>query len=430
MTMCKNEGKELIKLSTSELKQCGCDQCMTVHEEKRIEFLEAYYEQNERDKMAVEKGKALANQFKKAVQEEEKAIEDRAIEIFREELSRDGIDLNRIHGLRTVVQKMNFDISPRRSGKRVYTNSKYGRQELEPETLSFLEWAATGVRNIDTLAWEGDDGASGSIVVPEELLNRIVELRDRGSIMRQAGAQVIPMSSDTMRVPVETSIGSAEIQTQQGTEATGVPPEVTQVKLEPLSWFHEVAPSTQLLRDNAVNLAEYFVRVFSRSMIKLENQMFIGGDGTNQPEGIDQATIPTVAPVDGDPEKSILQLFYALDAEYRENAAWFFHGEFLAQVAQALSDKWFQTFADGQPSRLLGRPVFETTHISDPNTFYFGDPYYYFIGERDRLIVSRSEHAYWAQNRVAFKAEQRVDGRLGSAVGWRKMTYSGGGVIG
>lgn len=431
MRVCnsKNKDRELEKLSIGDLNACGCEACSEVAQEKRVEFLETYYEQTEREKLAQQKGREMAKQFKTAIQQEEKATEDKALEVFHNELNRDGIDLNKVHGLRTIVQKMNFDMAPRRNAP--YVNSgRYRGQELRPETMDFLSWMRTGQVSPEHLDWAGD-ATPGSNVVPEELHNRIIELRNQGSVMRQSGAQTFQMSSDTMLVPVETSIGSAAIQQKQGTKVTGEDPTNEQIKLEPLSWFHEIVVSTQMLRDSAVNLADYFARVFGRSMVVLENQMFFAGSGTNEPLGLGDSGvgIANVGADESNPQQTILDLFYGLEPQYRNNAVWYFHGTVLSKIASTLGDKWFQTFADGQPTRLLGRPVYETNEIpnnagtGETRDIFFGDPSYYFIGEADRLFVSRSDHAYWSTNQVAFKAEQRVDGKVGSTVPFRRAEW-------
>jgi HK97 family phage major capsid protein len=420
--------EELIKKSSAELYGCGCERCLPVAKEKELAELRA----EKQTRLAQEAARQEEQERIKALEDAVKSFEEQIEAVRREEreklLKEKGLDKKGFLNNPLFHAWMNNKFVES-VNKNVYLNTKYGREQLSPEVKNFVHWARTGEFLYKDLA--GDTG-SGSTVVPDEMYNQIVTERDRLSIMRRAGAHVIRMSSDRLRVPVESSRGNNGAWRGQGAAYTPNDPTLVEITLDPAPWGDLVKVSQEMLQDSAVNVAEYLARLFGRRLAYAENAAFINGDGTGKPKGINQYTANMIS-VTADAasiKKTVSSLFYALPEEHRMFSVWFIHGATLGQLAQVLGDTWFRSYADGQPPTLLGRPIYEAPDIPgegasfDQYKIFFGDVDYYKIGERVGITVSRSTERYFDTGHIAFRADARVDGKLGASGNLKPFAYA------
>jgi len=77
---------------------------------------------------------------------------------------------------------------------------------------------------------------------------------------------------------------------------------------------------------------------------------------------------------------------------------------------------WQPGLQSGEPGQILGRPV----HTSDSmpalatgnKTILFGDFGYYWVADRESVVLKRLDELYAANGQVAFRAHRRVDGKV------------------
>ena len=118
-----------------------------------------------------------------------------------------------------------------------------------------------------------------------------------------------------------------------------------------------------------------------------------------------------------DPADALVDLVYALGAEYRSNAAFVMNSRTAGEVRKMKDSQgrfiWLEGIAAGQPARLMGYPVAVVEEMPDIGTgshaIAFGDfGHGYTIAERPEMRILRDP--YSAKPNVIFFATKRVGG--------------------
>ncbi|MFP7673369.1 phage major capsid protein [Marivita sp. S0852] len=201
------------------------------------------------------------------------------------------------------------------------------------------------------------------------------------------------------------------------------------IKLHELSAMPKA--SQRLLDDTAFDIETWLAGRIADTFARAEAGAFITGDGQDKPRGIlnhpavdndvwvwgNLGYVPTG--VDGGIGNgdALIELVYALGAEYRANATFVMNSK-TAGALRKLKDAdgrhlWSDGFTSGEPARLLGYPVLIAEDMPDIGTaedaIAFGDfGAGYTIAERPDLRVLRDPFS--AKPHVLFYATKRVGG--------------------
>jgi len=188
--------------------------------------------------------------------------------------------------------------------------------------------------------------------------------------------------------------------------------------------------SQRLLDDSAFDIEGWLAGRIADKFSRAEAAAFINGDGVDKPRGfLDHAAVdngvwawgnlgyvPTG--VDGDvTAEAIVDLVYALGAQYRANGAFVMNSK-TAGVVRKLKDAdgrfmWSDGLAAGEPAQLMGYPVLVAEDMPDAGTdsmsIAFGDfNAGYTVAERPDLRILRDPFS--AKPHVLFYATKRVGG--------------------
>lgn len=192
--------------------------------------------------------------------------------------------------------------------------------------------------------------------------------------------------------------------------------------------------SQRLLDDAAFDIESWLAGRIADKFARAEADAFINGNGQDKPRGFlshasvnndawSWGTLGYVATgTDGDfntanPSDSIIELVYALGAQYRSNATFIMNSK-TAGAVRKMKDAdgrflWSDGLAAAEPARLMGYPVLVAEEMpdiaSDANAIAFGDfSSGYTIAERPDLRVLRDPFS--AKPHVLFYATKRVGG--------------------
>ena len=191
--------------------------------------------------------------------------------------------------------------------------------------------------------------------------------------------------------------------------------------------------SQRLLDDSAFDIEGWLAGRIADKFARSEASAFVNGDGVDKPKGfLDYPTIDEMiwtwgnigyvvtgtagAIDDGDP---IIELVYALGAEYRANATFVMNSK-TAGTVRKLKDAdgrflWSDGLSQGEPARLMGYPVLIAEDMpdvaADAMAIAFGDfANGYTIAERPDVRVLRDPFS--AKPHVLFYATKRVGGAV------------------
>ncbi len=202
--------------------------------------------------------------------------------------------------------------------------------------------------------------------------------------------------------------------------------------------LHELAAmpkiSQRLLDDSAFDIEAWMAGRIADVFARSEAAAFITGDGVNKPTGILNHTAVAnaswswgnlgyvITGTSGDfdatnPGDAIVDLVYALGAQYRANGAFLMNSK-TAGAVRKLKDSngrflWSDGLAAGEPSRLMGYPVVIAEDMpdiaADSMSIAFGDfGAGYTVAERPDTRILRDPFS--AKPNVLFYATKRVGG--------------------
>lgn len=277
--------------------------------------------------------------------------------------------------------------------------------------------------------------ADGGYLVDPQTADRIRSMLFATSSLRSI-ANVVQVEATSFDVIVDRSeVGSGWATEAAATTETATPIiERISIKLHELAAMPKA--SQRLLDDSAFDVEGWLAEKIATRFIRAEAAAFINGDGVDKPKGILLPTkvanaswtwgnigyVPTGAAADFaavNPADCIVNLVYALGADYRANAAFVMNSKTVGAVRKMKDADgrflWSDGLAAGEPSRLMGYPVLVCEDMPDiaANAFAiaFGDfRAAYTIAERPDLRILRDPFS--AKPNVLFYANKRVGGDI------------------
>ncbi|MBD3786222.1 MAG: phage major capsid protein [Sphingomonadales bacterium] len=296
----------------------------------------------------------------------------------------------------------------------------------------------------------GDDDGLRGLVLEGKALNTAVAAEGgylvdpqtsetiRGVLMSTASirqiANVVNVEATSFDVLVDhTEMGSGwATETATATETTTPQIERISIPLHELSAMPKA--SQRLLDDSAFDIEGWLAGRIADKFARAEAAAFVSGDGIDKPKGflthtkVANATwawgslgyVATGAVGDfasTNASDAIVDLVYALEAEYRANAAFVMNSK-TAGAVRKMKDAdgrflWSDGLAAGEPARLMGYPVLIAEDMpdiaADAYAIAFGDfKNGYTIAERPDLRILRDPFS--AKPHVLFYASKRVGG--------------------
>ncbi|WP_458790282.1 phage major capsid protein [Yoonia sp. MH D7] len=344
------------------------------------------------------------------------------------------------HGINAKLQEQDIRMNKldRKSLTAARTNLAASAHENAPHQKAFAAYLRSGDDDgLRGLEMEGkalgtsvaSDG--GYLVDPQTADTIKGTLSSTASI--RAIANVVNVDATSFDVLVDHSEMGAGWATETSSVTETGTPQIDRITIP----LHELSAlpkaSQRLLDDSAFDIEGWLAGRIADKFARSEASAFINGDGIDKPKGV--LTYPTVdndvwvwgnlgyvvtgaagSIVDGDP---IVDLVYALGAEYRANASFVMNSK-TAGTIRKLKDNdgrflWSDGLAAGEPARLMGYAVLIAEDMpdiaADATAIAFGDfGAGYTVAERPDLRVLRDPFS--AKPHVLFYATKRVGGAV------------------
>ncbi len=286
--------------------------------------------------------------------------------------------------------------------------------------------------------------ADGGYLVDPQTADTIKSVLQSTSSLRSV-ASIVNVEATSYDVLIDsTDVGSGWASELAATAETGTPTiERITIPLHELSALPKV--SQRLLDDSAFDIEGWLAGRIADKFARAEAAAFVGGDGVDKPTGF--LTHPQVddsawswgslgyiaTGVDGDigSADKIVDVVYALGAQYRANASFVMNSKTAGQVRK-LKDAdgrflWSDGLAAGEPARLMGYPVLIAEDMPDMSGFgaaiAFGDfEAGYTVAERPDLRILRDPFS--AKPNVLFYATKRVGGDVSDFAAIKLLKFS------
>lgn len=275
--------------------------------------------------------------------------------------------------------------------------------------------------------------ADGGFLVPEVLRAELLALALESGITRPR-ATVIAMENG--RVPIPTVDDTSHASSVFGgvicywTEEAGALQEsvasFSRVVLDAKKLTAYAVASSELLQDGSA-FSGFLTSKLPQALAWFEDDAFMNGTGAGEPLGWLNAsasvsvTKETGQPADTIVWENIVKMYARMLPSSLGTAVWVAsHDTFPELATMALSVGtggsaiWLNNGQAGPPMTILGRPVLFTEKapkLGDAGDLNFVDLSQYLVGDRQIMQASTSEHVRFANDEIAFRVIQRVDGR-------------------
>ena len=298
----------------------------------------------------------------------------------------------------------------------VITGDHAGKVELKGLANFFRTGNAA---EIETKTLNVGTASAGGVLAPPEYSSAVIQKIGETSPIRGL-AQTVSMSGALLKIPrlVDEVDGIADV-----AELAAKPtdePSFEQIDLQPFEMAVIVPVSKTLLEDATIDVNAFIANHLGTKFGQREAKLFISGNGTTQAEGVLTSTEVAAheAALSAD---ALIDVFYALKSGYSSRGAWLMNRATMAAVRK-LKDSdgsyiWQSGLQSGQPSLLLGRPVYEAVDMPNPtvgNTpIVFGDfGSGYLIADRVNLELQVDAVTGFSTGLVKIGARRRVGGRV------------------
>ena len=277
--------------------------------------------------------------------------------------------------------------------------------------------------------------ADGGYLIDPQTADRIRSMLFATSSLRSV-ANVVQIDASSFDVLIDRSEVGSGWATEAAATVETATPQIERISIK----LHELAAmpkaSQRLLDDSAFDVEGWLAEKIATRFIRAEAAAFINGDGVDKPKGIllpakvanaswtwgSIGYIPTGAAADflaTNPADCIINLVYALGADYRANATFVMNSKTTGAVRKMKDADgrflWLDGIAAGEPARLMGYPVLICEDMPDiaanAHAIAFGDfRAAYTIAERPDLRILRDPFS--AKPNVLFYANKRVGGDI------------------
>lgn len=277
-------------------------------------------------------------------------------------------------------------------------------------------------------------GDQGGFLVPEQFVANLLSIALEEAVVRPRAFQM-PMGGPSVRIPAIRDASHAT-NVYGGVQAFWVPESGTVTAAEPT--FAQVAlnakkltgyttTSSELLNDSAIPLEALITRLFGDALAYFEDEAFINGTGSGDPQGIiNTPAMVSVAKETGQAATTIVtenldKMYSRMLPSSMMRSVWLAHPDVFPQLASLARNVgtggapvWIANVAGGPPNSIYGRPLIFTEKCQTLGTtgdIYFCDFSYYVIGDLQGMTMAASPHVRFTNDEWVYRFTHRVDGR-------------------
>lgn len=273
----------------------------------------------------------------------------------------------------------------------------------------------------DDVALGTTTATDGQELVHSSMHNQLWEHMVHESAIMQTNATVLRTTQgNDLLVPKTTSYSAASIVAEAGTVGRDSPQtDRVTIKAYKLGFIVEV--DHELIQDEEFDVVDFVLRQGGAALGRGADTYFIAGTGTNQPQGVINATASgeTVAVAGAANHDFLVDTMFSVIPPARAGASWLFNDVITAGIMKVKDGDgrylWQPSHQAGQPDTLLGRPAYSDPNLSDQAgevVGVFGNLAGFYTRFAGGFRVERSDHALWSTDQVSF----RFLTRIGSAI--------------
>ena len=281
----------------------------------------------------------------------------------------------------------------------------------------------------------GGSGA-GAELVPQSFFAEVQRALKNVAPLRGICKLIQSDTGETLRIPVNDDSSNSGAIVAENAEHTALDMSFTEISLGAYTYSSRLVKcSNELLQDSGIDLAQFLGQQLGERIGRIQEQHFLTGSGSSQPEGvITAASTTTAASATAIGINELITLMNAVDPAYKStggSVAFVMHQTVWSALRKLQDSQGRQLISDiqaGQAPELFGFPVLltsgmDSTFSSTKKTVLFGNFDYYAIRDVANLVVARSVDRYFEYNMSAFLALQRTDAKCLNASAFRVLVH-------
>jgi len=268
------------------------------------------------------------------------------------------------------------------------------------------------------------NNASFGYTIPTELADFILTKKDKISRMRKL-ANVFKLSGN-FQLPAEGT-GVTAYWVDDNATITASDPTIEKRSLSDYYLAARVLVPRKLLNTSAYNIVNFIGELSSRKLRDTEESAFVAGDGVGKPTGVRGAGLGAI--VQGEATfkyKDIVNLYYELPEQYRQNAIFMTSGAGM-KLIRSLTDQNNMPIFDVRDQTIFNRPVMECVDIPanlgvgmNETEIIFFDPWYYWIKDGEEMFIDTDKVISKLQTEIV--VAEAVDGVFTMPDAGKKIT--------
>lgn len=295
------------------------------------------------------------------------------------------------------------------------------------KAFRFAEFAKALVRKDEqrAKALSTTDGEGGYLIPDEFRADLIQQMLLTDAIRKYA--TVIPMQGKLLEIPKL----AADVKVYWGTENTSISTtsaDFGNMSLTPFRLNAIIYASRELFDDSAISISDILRQRFVDRVADEENKVFIEGDGTTQPKGIDAETFRSIDAGNALTPDHITKAYWKLPKVYRATSRWLVNSRTMEHLENSKDDqgRYLYPSLQAEVPTLKGRPILVDDYVPSTKMF-LGDLSFYYIGDRQQVSMEVSTEAgnTWEKHQVGLKVTERVDGEVALTQAFVEVTSTG-----
>ena len=281
----------------------------------------------------------------------------------------------------------------------------------------------------------GASGA-GSELVPKSFYSEVQTALKNVAPLRGICKIIQSDTGETLRIPVNDDSSNSGVIIAENAEHSALDMSFTEISLGAYTYSSRLVKcSNELLQDSGIDLAQFLGQQLGERIGRIQEQHFLTGTGSSQPQGIiTAASTTTAASATAITINDLITLMNAVDPAYKKTGgktAFVMHQTVWSALRKLQDSQGRQLISDiqaGQAPELFGYPVLltsgmDSTFVATKKTVLFGNFDYYAIRDVANLVVARSADRFFEFNQTAFLALQRTDAKCLNASAFRVLVH-------
>lgn len=269
---------------------------------------------------------------------------------------------------------------------------------------------------------EGSD-PNGGYLVPQDFRAELIEWINSADTLRQY-ATVIPMTGNYLEIPKLT----ADVSVTWGTENQSISTtsaDFGNMVLTPFRMNAIIYTSRELFEDSAIAIFDVLQRRFRDRVKDEENKVFLNGNGTTQPKGLNQETFRSISAANALTPDHLTKAYWKLPAAYRMTSRWIINPRVMEHLENSKDSygQYLYPSLQGEVKTLKGRPLLVLDQ-QPSSKLTLGDLSFYYIGDRQQMTMETTTEAgdTWKKHQVGLKLVERVDGECAMTQAFVQVT--------